>query len=110
VRELRSTSRPPLTVPDSDQCTAARQQVLSKAIIWQLRPDACHVVVATDQDIRPLIAGYPASLKSPMGLTRLGSVARLSRPPTRLLGSTDLASVVAYIMSLRHRHADLETH
>jgi len=74
--------------------------------------DACHVVAA-DQDIRPLISGYapsftevanrpdttPAALRD--FLSRQHGYSNMPYPD---LASADLANVVAYIMSLRHRH------
>lgn len=74
--------------------------------------EACHVV-ATDENLRPLIAGYapnfseianrpdgrPAALRD--FLSRQHGYSNMPFPN---LAPADLANVVAYIMSLRHRH------
>lgn len=73
--------------------------------------DACHVVAA-HQDIRPLVSGYAPSFSEVANrpdTTPDTLRAFLSRPhayanmPYPDLGPADLANVVAYIMSLRHR-------
>jgi mono/diheme cytochrome c family protein len=73
--------------------------------------DACHVV-ATNQDIRPLVTGYApgfSEIANRPGTTPETLRAFLSRQhaysnmPYPDLPPTDLANVVAYIMSLRHR-------
>lgn len=79
--------------------------------------DACHVVAA-DQDIRPLISGYAPSFSevanrpgtTPTALRDfLGRQHGYSNMPYPDLAPADLANVVAYIMSLRHRHERQET-
>ena len=78
--------------------------------------DACHVV-AGDQDIRPLISGYApsfAEVANRPGTTPETLRDFLSHPhaysnmPYPDLATADLANVVAYIMSLRHRHEGQE--
>ncbi len=73
--------------------------------------DACHVV-AKDQDIRPLVSGYAPSFSEIANRPDTAPEALrvfLSRPhgysnmPYPDLAPADLANVVAYIMSLRHR-------
>lgn len=74
--------------------------------------DACHMVAA-DQDIRPLITGYAPSFSevanrpatTPEALRDfLSRQHGYSNMPYPDLAPADLANVVAYIMSLRHRH------
>ena len=79
--------------------------------------DACHVVAA-NQDIRPLITGYAPSFTevanrpdtTPTALRDfLGRQHGYSNMPYPDLAQADLANVVAYIISLRHRHEGQET-
>ena len=79
--------------------------------------DACHVIAA-DQDIRPLISGYAPSFteianRPDTTLTALRDFLSrqhgYSNMPYPDLAPKDLADVVAYIMSLRHRHEGPET-
>jgi len=78
--------------------------------------DACHVV-AGDQEIRPLISGYApsfAEVANRPGTTPetlrdfLSHAHAYSNMPYPDLTAADLANVVAYIMSLRHRHEGQE--
>lgn len=80
--------------------------------------DACHVIAA-NQDIRPLVTGYApsfAEIANRPDTTPAALRAFLSRPhgysnmPYPDLRSTDVADLVAYIMSLRHRHDGREEH
>lgn len=73
--------------------------------------DACHIVAA-DQEFRPLVGGYAprfADIANRPDTTPATLRAFLGRPhgysnmPYPDLAPTDLANVVAYIMSLRHR-------
>ena len=73
----------------------------------------CVMWSQSDQDLRPLISGYapgfaeianrPASTPNALHafLSRSHGYSNMPYPD---LGPTDLADVVAYIMSLRHRH------
>ena len=79
---------------------------------------ACHVVAA-DQDIRPLVGGYAPSFSeianrpdtTPEALrTFLSGNHAYSNMPYPDLVPADLVNVIAYIMSLRHRHEDRQTH
>jgi mono/diheme cytochrome c family protein len=79
--------------------------------------EACHVV-ATDQDIRPLIGDYApgfAEIANRPATTPEALQGFLSRPhgysnmPYPDLAPRDLANLVAYIISLRHHHVS-ETH
>lgn len=74
--------------------------------------DACHVVAA-NQDIRPLVSGYAPSFSeianrpdtTPEALcTFLSRQHAYSNMPYPDPAPADLANVVAYIMSLPHRH------
>jgi mono/diheme cytochrome c family protein len=78
--------------------------------------DACHVVAA-DQDIRPLISGYAPSFTeianrpntTPTALRDfLSRQHGYSNMPYPDLAPADLANVVAYIISLRHRQEGQE--
>jgi mono/diheme cytochrome c family protein len=80
--------------------------------------DACHMI-ARDQDIQPLITDYApsfAEIANRPGTTPEALRAFLRRQhaysnmPYPDLTPTDLADVVAYMMSLRHRHEDPEPH
>jgi len=76
--------------------------------------DGCHVVAA-DQDLRPLIAGYAPSFAAIANrpettaetlrafLVRQHGYSNMPYPD---LAPADLANVVAYIVSLRHRQPD----
>jgi mono/diheme cytochrome c family protein len=73
--------------------------------------DDCHVI-ARDQDLRPLVTGYAPSLfaianrpdTTPETLRAfLKGQHAYSNMPYPDLTPTDLANVVAYIMTLRHR-------
>ncbi|HTW51242.1 MAG TPA: c-type cytochrome [Stellaceae bacterium] len=74
--------------------------------------DACHVVAA-DQPLRPLVSGYAPSFTevanrpdmTPTALRDfLSRQHGYSNMPYPDLAPADLANVVAYVMSLRHRH------
>jgi len=74
--------------------------------------DACHVVAA-DQPLRPLVSGYAPSFSevanrpdtTPEALRDfLSHQHGYSNMPYPDLAPADLTNVVAYIMSLRHRH------
>jgi mono/diheme cytochrome c family protein len=79
--------------------------------------DDCHVV-ARDQDVRPLVTGYAPSFfaiankpeTTPENLREfLKRQHAFSNMPYPDLMPADLANVVAYIMSLRHRQEHRES-